>query len=655
MADRRWDASQLNPPLRAEQPTTQPFAGEEVTAQLVAMACEDEYRREDVCLVSTANPATAKALLGTIETNAELISEEPEPELKHAVAVELALSVLMRHMNQTVVPFLVVMISLMLAKTGVQDECWSTFTYLFVTCNRSWLEAFCVAVSAQLMARFDSCSSECVKFTVFDNCGYMLKTNFVTAAGNGGFMQTVNWMRVPLDAARFGVHVARGAWHDGSSRFKVRRLFAPRHPRPARFRVTVFSLFMVLALSGRHLPEGADILARPGGAAPEPTRYVYMDPVLDVGTAAYNDVDKVLMVIYRLFFHVLTPASMVLCVGDQQSYHRMVWLKKKSPQQYDWLLMLPGEFHFRGNALMALHRLWFRPLGEWFTEHTIPNLKKTIKADWDDMEDYAHYDKFWCMVICALTAYLAALPDMQQHVLLQPHLLQRHVQGNATATLVVRFLFDFGFPYLSLRNALRTNDGDTIDLMWIITHAWFMATGKKHYAILCVYVTAVRYSLVRPLELIWTTLRTASLRGYVACNVAWDYVNEKMNKDTKGFVKHSGRHTRARLKKVAALLNAFAWMWPRFKRAIGRAEHDAYDFDLVSTADRRVALTAVQGLLPGSFAGLRAASTSNAFKVVAANLTAPWVSVRRAVEGGSGGGGGGRMSRPCARQHRTSE
>jgi hypothetical protein len=34
-----------------------------------------------------------------------------------------------------------------------------------------------------------------------------------------------------------------------------------------------------------------------------------------------------------------------------------------------------------------------------------------------------------------------------RHLLMSPQQLMEHVSGNATTTLIVRFLFDFGYPY----------------------------------------------------------------------------------------------------------------------------------------------------------------------------------------------------------------
>ena len=55
-----------------------------------------------------------------------------------------------------------------------------------------------------------------------------------------------------------------------------------------------------------------------------------------------------------------------------------------------------------------------------------------------------------------LTAYL--LEIVPSRMLLQPVLLRDAVAGNASASMIVRFLFEFGYPYLALRNAIRAND-----------------------------------------------------------------------------------------------------------------------------------------------------------------------------------------------------
>ena len=171
---------------------------------------------------------------------------------------------------------------------------------------------------------------------------------------------------------------------------------------------------------------------------------------------------------------------------------------------------------------------------------------------------------------------------------------------------------------------MRCNDHEVIDLMWIVTHLWFRAAGKNKYAILSIYVTAFRHAMVRPLALIWTLMRTASLCGYACANVAWDFALERENRDFKGFVRHAGQHLRARLGKAAAMLNAFRHMWPRFLASIGRTDDDAVDKCNISPADRDAIIAHLASVLPASFALFCALERKNRFQVVAARLKEPW-------------------------------
>ena len=108
---------------------------------------------------------------------------------------------------------------------------------------------------------------------------------------------------MPLSIARFPVNVSRGAWHNGTRRYLVRRVFSPRNPRVASFLISTWMMCM------HHVVQGGDLLARPDGAPVEQSFVVYEDPLLDVGTAKYADVDVVLATIFALFFATrVTPA-----------------------------------------------------------------------------------------------------------------------------------------------------------------------------------------------------------------------------------------------------------------------------------------------------------------------------------------------------------
>ena len=632
--------------LRDERPGhMQPWASRANKERLVRMALEPVYLPEQMNLVSAANPGVAAGLLqdvnnavGSSEANLDAAwvdetmpvdvdgtGEEPNAKRrKRSAVVELALCILLRNQTMHIMPFLLTCLTVMLFKTGVSDDCWRVLTYFGMCFARDWAEDFCNMVDAHTR-RDPEGTHEGVKFAVIDNCSYKEHHVYEGPNRDGGLLHTVNWLRVPLDTARFAGNVHRGSWHNGSRRFKVRRFFSPSNPRPGRFKATTWLAFMALAMAA--VPGGVanqcgDILRRPTGPPPEQSRIIYEDPVLDVGTAAFADIDLVTQIVYTYYFHTMSPASMVLMVGDQQTYERLFWQKKYHQQRYDWLLPLPGEFHFVVHTLMAIHKLWYRSL----SQHVIHGLgwHKTVKEEWTSVEEWHHYDRFYQLLIYGLTAYLVAVVRVPRHLLLSPLQLMDRVKDNATGTLIVRFLFDFGYPYLRLRNAIRCNDHEVIDLMWIITHLWFRATGKNKYAIMSIYVTAFRHAMVLPLVLIWTLMRTASLCGYVCANVAWDFVLERQNRDFKQFVKHAGRYLRERLRKAPAMLNAFRHIWPRFLAAIGRVDGDVVDKCNISSADRIAMVDHLIKTLPASFNSLCATSQRNLFKVVAARLNNPW-------------------------------
>ena len=602
-----------------EENRTQPWASRANKLKLVALACKDRYSDDDLFALSRVNPTAAAAFKGDQQISqlateaeideadkaeAELFAEDSDGEQeskrqrKRSVIGELVLCLLVRSANRMVMPFIIACLSVVMLKASVSDDVWSLFTYMTITFNQQWAEEFCALVSSELEARLTPFESEHIKLAVFDNCSYMEKNTFQSAASTGGMLHTVNWLREPLAAAKYGGHVARGAWHSGARTFQTRRFFSPSNPRVARLKLDLWLSFMSLAAAG------GDILARPAGPPPEPTKLVYMDPVLDVGTAKYADVD---LVLHRILAYYITTAfvaaSVVLLVGDQQSYHRMIWVKKYHPTNNDWFVPLPGEFHFVANLLMALHRLWYRSLSQWAEQKL--GWRNTIKEDWGSVTEWHHYDRFYLLLISAITTYLTEIVPL--HVRLQPSQLMTAVAGNATASMLVRFLYEFGYPYLELRNSIRTNDHATIDLMWVLGFHWFHACNKFQYAILCIYVTSIRQAMVPLLRRVWSEQRTVSLAGNAVSNVGHDLGQERMNCDTKSFVS-SHSDMRDRLRKVASMLNAFRHICGTFLAALGQKEKETYERHDFQPADKTKLLTELRLVAGTSYVQLCAPS-----------------------------------------------
>jgi hypothetical protein len=627
---------ELNDP---EKPNQQ-WASSQVKQKLVHLACGDDYSTS-MRMMSDANPRLAEQLQGNLgqdliaketveeDFNFENLESSQEQEegtdrkrLKRAATTEFILCLMLRNANMMIMPFFIACLSVIALKTGMSADNWSVMGLLSAQFSYDWAVDFAIKVS-EVIACETEAHSHSIRLAVFDNCSYMTKTRYESEDSEAGLFNTVNWMRIPLAKAKHGAQLVRGQWHNGCRTFMVRRLFDPRNPRVKRFLTDTWVTFMATAMRGRGAGHAFDILARPGGAPPAQTFAIYMDPVLDVGTAKYADVDQVLHRIFAFYFLTcVAPAAVVLLVGDQQSYSRMIWQKKKHPVENSWYVPLPGEFHLTANALMAIHRLWGVLLTQWARDHL--GWSKTVKDDWDSVEQWVHYDRFYLLLIAALTEYL--LEVVPGHILLQPSQLIAAVANNTMASLVVRFLFEYGYPYLALRNAVRANDAEVIDLMWIISFPWFRATNKYMYAHLCIYVTAIRHGMVDALQQVHNDERTFSLAGNVGSNVGVDLGQERMNKNTKRFVSNY-TDIIDRLRRVAALLNAFHWIWPRFLAAIGKVEPSTYERTDFKIVDKNKLLAGLRQVLPSTYAGLCQQSNANTFKTRPAAAVFPWRTV----------------------------
>ena len=75
--------------------------------------------------------------------------------------------------------------------------------------------------------------------------------------------------------------------------------------------------------------------------------------------------------------------------------------------------------------------------------------------------------------------------------------------------------------------------------------------------------------MVASLALIHNRMRTASLWGHAARNVAWGFVNERFNLETKAYVGDSP--SREQLLSAYKKLNVFRHVLPRLRQLMGLA------------------------------------------------------------------------------------
>ena len=247
--------------------------------------------------------------------------------------------------------------------------------------------------------------------------------------------------------------------------------------------------------------------------------------------------------------------KVVFLGADQQLYDRMVTLIRENPDEYGWIIPVAGEFHFTAHCVDAVHRLYWNGLVGWVVKKL--ESEKIVKKNEDNITHYKQYDRFYQLLTVAILTVLSEVVPLD--LLMQPELLLKQCRGNAGlwcmvrgwrgrrcrrsyrcvnfvpyqrhsgAFMLIHYLFYAGLPLLALRTAVRSNNHDAIDYMWLYMLPMFRAAGKTLYSKLCVHVIHTYYRLKPELRTIFNQHRTASLRGNNGRNVGWDFTLERMN------------------------------------------------------------------------------------------------------------------------------
>jgi hypothetical protein len=159
------------------------------------------------------------------------------------------------------------------------------------------------------------------------------------------------------------------------------------------------------------------------------TPLVLMHPELDVLTGAYDDVKDTLSEIKK---HLVDRCGFqfVFLHGDQQSYSRMTHLMFSKGAEYNWLVPLPGEWHFVVHALISIHNPksgWWHHFTNWFPR--VARLSPdAIDRDWTSVEKYNNYCDFYECIIVSSMQYLHDI--VPEYYLDHPVLLMELLEEN---------------------------------------------------------------------------------------------------------------------------------------------------------------------------------------------------------------------------------
>ena len=95
------------------------------------------------------------------------------------------------------------------------------------------------------------------------------------------------------------------------------------------------------------------------------TPFRIWQPLCYVGTTSYQDNATVLELIDDAIRAQCTGHKATIIVGDQQTFDRMVKLRRASPDLYGKVIPFNGEMHYAAHFLHAGWRLYYDKLLQW--------------------------------------------------------------------------------------------------------------------------------------------------------------------------------------------------------------------------------------------------------------------------------------------------
>ena len=109
------------------------------------------------------------------------------------------------------------------------------------------------------------------------------------------------------------------SWHNNRNPYDIEELFEPFNDDVQHFLLQTWLRYI----------QSPDPLAHPQDHVPtKATCLLYEEPVIGAGTASYSDMESlVLSKIQQKYIHV-GGYKYVMAVGNQQSFSRMMWLKR---------------------------------------------------------------------------------------------------------------------------------------------------------------------------------------------------------------------------------------------------------------------------------------------------------------------------------------
>ena len=451
---------------------------------------------------------------------------------------ESVLSSIFRWRSQKYVPLETAALSIRFLHYRVPQPAWDSMVFFTRSVmSRDWTEATCeLALERDPGPQYETLDG--ISAAIFDNftiqVGY---GSYATIDKKGERFDMTNWATVNLPR-----QVAPGCTPQALAAIRGRAMFSTDISLSAFARS--FSLVAPDIVANQHerwrnflqLADAGRLDERPSFNHPFPaTHFQWRTPIRDRLQSSYEDVNFEMDLIRRHPDHANT--TILMLGGDGLTYMRMIARIAQNPRFYLFNAERPsivprlGEHpHGTYHVLHGDWRLWW-PLIQRAAEKL--GNRQVVKDP--NVTEFNQSEHFLRILTEACARYVVEISKTGTSYR-NPAAFLGDADANLSFAYVCQFLYLFAFKFKQMRNAVRTNDSNKLDLVWrenlasaraASKHGGASEQGKTNYATMSVVAAYWGVALVEPLATAYHRSRTLRL---IHAHVGWDYPIEYLNK-----------------------------------------------------------------------------------------------------------------------------
>lgn len=393
--------------------------------------------------------------------------------------------------------------------TNLSEPCWRLLERFKIVCSKQYVEKWLRSSTKTVQ------SNSTMLIVSYDNCSVWQPAGRVNSIHNSNMLNFVVKFVVELPDI---LHIdPADLWRD------VDRVEFGHWLQSTNDDAMMFSLDCWVLFDTRSKSSPIKFLYNGSASEVRKSDITFLEPIINISTNSYQDIRLILDEIANNYI-VDTDRTFLIVSGDQSSWIKMWVERKKFPEKYHWLIPVPGEWHWTWHILKAIYRLYGVSILLPFSQILgIPNLD--LEAN-----NFHNAEDFLEIVTIAVTDWVEMCVKEYRDYKKDQNLTAlewlHDIKTNRQAYELGYACIHYFIPYWVTRSTLKWNKFEDYDVLWRHWLHLFVATNKKHYAVLTIRFLWILSSLNPEVVQVYNKYRVLSFTGEPGTGIPIDGVNE---------------------------------------------------------------------------------------------------------------------------------